>query len=97
MASVAVTAAWSDPTSGLTADQVYIVQNKSTGVVQFFEGTTFDAATNDGDGVLLAPMHDGGSGANAMRWSYSSANMVRLRMTAAPFGGTNLVEFALAT
>ena len=99
MASVAITDAWSDPTAGLTADQTYIVQNKSTGVVQFFEGATFDASTNANDGVLLAPMYDGGSAANSMRWSYNSSNQVRMKMTASAFGGpsVNLVEFAAAS
>ena len=96
MASVTVSAAWSDPSASLTADQTYIVQNKSTQVVQFFEGATFNAGTNDGDGVLLVPMYNGGAGANAMRWTYTSANQVRLRLTAAGFGGGDAVEFALA-
>ena len=81
MASIAVTTAWSDPTSSLTADQAYIVQNKSSGVIQFFEGATFDAATNDGDGILIVPLHDGGSGSSHMRWSYDSSNAVRVRLS----------------
>ena len=96
MASVAVTTAWSDPTANLTADQAYIVQNKSSGVVQFFEGAAFDASTNDGDGVILVPLHDGGSGNSDMRWSYSSANQVRMRMSGGIPGATNAVEFAPA-
>ena len=66
MASVLVTTAWSDPTGSLTDGSSYIVQNKSSGVVQFFEGATFDASTNDGDGVLLVPIHDNGSPATAI-------------------------------
>ena len=97
MASLAVTTAWSDPSASLTADQVYIVQNKSSGVLQFFEGATFDAATNDGDGVLLVPLHDGGSGNSDMRWSYSSSNQVRMRVSGAIPGTVNAVEFALAS
>ena len=97
MASLPVTSAWSDPSASLTADQVYIIQNKTTTVVQFFEGTTFNATTNDLDGILLAPMNDGGAGANSMRWSYDSAHQVRLRLAGAPFGGVNRVEFALAS
>ena len=58
MASVVVTTAWSDPTGSLTDGESYIVQNKSSGVVQFFEGATFDASTNDADGVLLVPLHN---------------------------------------
>ena len=50
MASIAVTTEWSDPSANLTADQVYIVQNKSTQAVQFFEGPTFDATPNANDG-----------------------------------------------
>ena len=96
MASVAVTDAWSDPSASLTADQAYIVQNKSSGVVQFFEGATFDAAANDGDGVLLVPLHDGGSGVSNMRWSYSSTNQVRMRMSGGIPGGVNTIEFAEA-
>ena len=98
MASLAVTTEWSDPSASLTADQAYIVQNKSTGVVQFFEGATFDATTNADDGILLVPMNDGGSGPNHMRWSYDSGNMVRMRLQGGGIAAvTNAVEFALAT
>ena len=99
MASIAVTTEWSDPSASLTADQVYIVQNRSTQAIQIFEGPSFDATTNANDGIILVPLSDGGSGANSMRWTYSSANQVRLRMVAAPFGGSaaNAVEFALAS
>ena len=93
MASVAVTEAWSDPSSSLTTGKTYIVQNKTTGPIQFYEGNAFNATTNDGDGVTLVPLHDGGAGPNHMRWTFDSANSVRLRMTAAPFGGVNAVEF----
>ena len=96
MASVTVTTAWSDPTGSLTADQAYIVQNKGSGVLQFFEGSSFDAAANDLDGVLLVPLHDGGSGSSDFRWSYDSSNQVRLRMTGGIPGTTDLVEFAPA-
>ena len=96
MASVSVTAAWSDPTGSLTTGSSYIVQNKSSGVVQFFEGATFDASTNDGDGVLLTPIHDGGSGNSDMRWTYDSGNQVRMRVSAAIPGATGSVEFAPA-
>ena len=96
MASIAVTDAWSDPSASLTADQTYIVQNKSTQALQFFEGATFDAAANDGDGLILTTLYDGGAGTSQMRWTYASGNQVRLRMTAAGFGGNDAVEFALA-
>ena len=95
MASIAVTNAWSDPTGALTDGQVYSVQNRATGPVYFFEGPTFDATTNANDGLLLTPLHDGGSGPNHMRWTYSSANQVRLRMDGGIAGTTNVVEFAL--
>ena len=96
MASIAVTTAWSDPSAGLTDGSSYIVQNKSSGVVQFFEGATFDASTNDGDGILLVSLHDGGSGNSDMRWTYSSANQVRLRMSGGIPDTPNTVEFAPA-
>ena len=96
MASVAVTSAWSDPSASLTDGSSYIVQNKSSGVIQFFEGATFDASTNDGDGVLLVPLHDGGSGNSDMRWTYSSSNQVRVRVQAAIPDTPNTVEFAPA-
>ena len=93
MASITITDAWTDPTSGLTADQVYIVQNRSTQPIQFYEGATFAAAANDTDGVILVPLHDGGAGPNSMRWEYDSATAVRVRLTAKGFGGGDLVEF----
>ena len=96
MASVTVTAAWSDPTSGLTTGNSYVVQNKSSGVLQFFEGATFDAAANDGDGVLLVPLHDGGSGNSDLRWTYDSGNQVRIRVSGAISGAAGSVEFAPA-
>ena len=96
MASVVVTTAWSDPTGSLTDGSSYIVQNKSSGVVQFFEGATFDASTNDGDGVLLVPIHDNGSGNSDMRWAYTSSNEVRIRLAGGIDSVTNTVEFALA-
>ena len=98
MASIVVTTAWSDPSASLTADQAYVIQNKATGVVQFFEGATFDAATNANDGVLLVSMNDGGSGPNHMRWSYDSGNQVRIRLQGGGIATvSNLVEFALAS
>ena len=99
MASVTVTTAWLDPTAGLTADQVYIIQNRTTQAVLFFEGSAFDPSTNANDGVVLVALNDGGAGANSMRWSYTSTNEVRVKMLGIPFGGSaaNLVEFALAS
>ena len=67
MASVTITESWTDPTGALTDGSSYVVQNKATGVIQFFEGAAFDATMNDGDGVLLVPLHDGGSGNSDMR------------------------------
>ena len=96
MASIAVTTEWSDPTGSLTADQAYIVQNKATGVVQFFEGATFDATTNAADGILIVPLHDGGSGSSHMRWSYDSSNMVRVRLAGGIPGVVNTIEFSPA-
>ena len=96
MASIAVTDAWSDPTSGLTTGSSYIVQNKSSGVVQFFEGATFDATTNANDGILLVPLHDGGSGHSDLRWTYDSGNAIRIRVSGAIPGATGSVEFAPA-
>ena len=96
MASIAVTTAWSDPTGSLTDGSSYVVQNKTSGTVQFFEGSSFDPTTNDGDGILLVALHDGGSGASDMRWEYSSANMVRVRMSGGIPGATNAIEFAPA-
>ena len=99
MASIAVTDQWSDPSGGLTADQTYIVQNRTTQAMVFFEGPTFSATTNANDGVVLVALNDGGAGANSMRWSYTSTNEVRVKMLGIPFGGSaaNLVEFALAS
>ena len=97
MASLTVTSAWSDPSASLTADQVYIVQNKSGGWLRFFEGTTFSATTNANDGVTLAPVHHKGAVPNHMRWTYDSASMVRLKLDSAISGETARVEFALAT
>ena len=93
MASVAVTAAWADPSSSLTSGDTYIVQNKSTQAVQFYEGDAFDAATNGGDGVILTSLNDGGSGPNSMRWQFDSSKAVRMRTLAAPFGDGNTIEF----
>ena len=96
MASIAVTTEWSDPSASLTADQAYIVQNKGSGVVQFYEGSSFDASTNDGDGILIVPLHDGGSGNSDLRWTYDSSNQVRMRMSGGIPNTTNSVEFAPA-
>ena len=96
MASVSVTGTWSDPTSGLTDGNSHVVQNKSSGILQFFEGATFDASTNDGDGVLIVPLHDGGSGNSDMRWTYTASNEVRVRISGGFPGATNTIEFAPA-
>ena len=99
MAAIAITNQWSDPSASLTADQVYIVQNRTTQPMVFFEGPSFDASANANDGVVLVALNDGGAGANSMRWSYTSTNEVRVKMLGIPFGGSaaNLVEFALAS
>ena len=98
MASLPVTSAWSDQSASLITGTTYVVQNKSSGVLQFYDGATFDAATNDRDGVLLVPTHDGGAGPNSMRWTFDSTRQVRMRVSGAIGGGTaDLVEFALAT
>ena len=96
MASIAVTDAWSDPTSSLTDGSSYIVQNKSSGVLQFYEGSTFNATVNNGDGVLLVPMFNGGSGNSDMRWTYTASNAVRMRVSGAIPGTPNTIEFAPA-
>lgn len=96
MASITVTTAWSDPSGSLTDGDSYIVQNKSSGVVQFFEGATFDASTNDGDGILLVALHDGGSGNSDLRWRYDSSNEVRVRVQGAIPDTPNTIEFAPA-
>ena len=96
MASLEVTEAWSDPSASLTDGSSYVVQNKGSGILQFFEGSTFTASTNDTDGILLVPMHDGGSGNSDMRWTYDSSNEVRIRMVAGMPKTTNLIEFAPA-
>ena len=96
MASVVVTREWSDPTGSLTDGASFVVQNKSTGVVTFFEGSSFDASTNDGDGLLLVPLHDNGSGNSDMRWTYTAANEVRVRLSGGIDGVTNVIEFAPA-
>ena len=96
MAAVVVTSSWSDPTAGLTADQTYIIQNRATAAIQFFEGASFNAAANEHDGVMLATLFDGGAGTAQMRWKYDSANQVRIRLVAKGFGGNDRVEFALA-
>ena len=96
MASLPVTTAWSDPSASLTDGDSYVVQNKSSGTLQFYEGGTFDAAANDGDGVILVALHDGGSGNSDMRWTYSSANQVRMRISGGFLGATNTIEFAPA-
>ena len=95
MAAIAVTNEWSDPSATLTADQGYIVQNRTADFVRFFEGATFDAATNVNDGVMLAPLGAHGAGPNHMRWTYISTNEVRLRMAGPNKSG--VVEFALAS
>ena len=97
MSSLPITTAWSDPSASLTADQVYIVQNKSTQALQFFEGTAFDATTNANDGITIVPLSDGGSGVSSIRWTYDSARQVRMKLLAPGFGGQDFVEFALAT
>ena len=74
----------------------YVVQNKIGAAIQFYEGATFSASTNDGDGVILVPLNDGGAGPNHLLWTYDSANAVRMRMLAAPYGSGNVVEFAPA-
>ena len=94
MASVAVTESWTDPTASLTDGSSYIVQNKSSGILQFYEGSTFSAAANGGDGVLLVPMFHGGAGANNMRWTFDSANAVRMRLQGGSIeGASNVIEF----
>ena len=97
MASLVITNAWLDPSASLTADQIYIIQNKTTSPIQFFEGTAFDAATNANDGVIIVPLSDGGSGPNSIRWEFDSAHQIRVRMVNAGYGGANYIEFALAT
>lgn len=84
------------PTSSLTTGTTYVVQNKSSGIVQFYEGATFNAATNDRDGVVLVPLHHGGAGSSSMRWQFDSARQVRMRVSGAIGGDTDLVEFAVA-
>ena len=96
MTSLSVTNTWSDPSASLTADQIYIVQNRSSGWLRFFEGATFDASANDNDGIMLAPMQHRGSAPNHMRWTYNSTNSVRLRLDTAVGDETARVEFALS-
>ena len=96
MASIQVTAAWSDPSSSLTTGTTYVVQNKASGPVQFYEGVTFSAAANDRDGVILVALSDGGAGSSSMRWQFDSARQVRMRVSGAIGGDGDLVEFALA-
>ena len=96
MASVPVSTAWSDPSGSLTDGNSYVVQNKSSGILQFFEGSSFDASMNDGDGILLVALHDGGSGASDMRWTYTASNAVRVRISGGFPGATNTIEFAPA-
>ena len=96
MASVAVTTAWSDPTGSLTDGSNYVVQNKGSGTLQFFEGSSFDATTNDGDGILLVALHAGGSGSSHMRWSYDSSNAVRVRLAGGIPGVVDTIEFSPA-
>ena len=93
MASVAVTSAWSDPSSGLTTGKTYVVQNRATAPIQFFEGATFTEAANDADGVILMPLHSQTAGPNSMRWTFDSATSVRMRLTGAGFGGGDRIEF----
>ena len=93
MASVEVTAEWTDPTGALVDAQTYVVQNKSSGVVQFFEGASFNAVANDGDGVLLLPLYHAGSGRSDLVWTYSAANEIRMRVSGAIPNTPNLVEF----
>ena len=96
MASIPVTNAWTDPSSSLTSGTTYVVQNRATGPVQFFEGPTFNAGTNDADGVILVALHDHGAGPNSMRWAYDATRQVRMRLTTPGFGNTDVVEFATA-
>ena len=96
MASVSITTAWSDPTGALTNGSSYVVQNKSSGVVQFYEGATFNETTNDADGILIVPLHNGGSGSSHMRWSYDSGNAIRVRLSGGIPGVTNTIEFSPA-
>lgn len=99
MATIAVTDAWLDPSSSLTTGTTYVVQNRSTSFVQFFEGPSFSDAANGNDGVMLSPLHDPAAAPNFMRWVYDATNQVRLRMTNAPFGEAeqNIVVFVPAT
>ena len=96
MASVTITESWTDPTASLTDGSTYVVQNKTSGVVQFYEGGGFDPTTNDGDGILLVSLHDGGSGNSDMLWKFDASNAVRMRVLAAIPNTTNAVEFAEA-
>ena len=95
MASLTVTSAWSDPSASLTADQVYIVQNKSGGWLRFFDEASFDPDTNAHDGVALAPLNHKGSAPNHIRWKYIATNQVRLKLDSEISGETARVEFAL--
>lgn len=93
MASVEVTAAWTDPSATLATGTTCVVQNKSSGVLQFFEGATFSETANDRDGVMLVTLHDGGAGPNSMRWQFDSTREVRMRVSGAIGGPGDLVEF----
>lgn len=95
MASLTVTTAWSDPSASLTADQIYIVQNKSCGWMRFFDGASFDPDANARDGLVLAPLSHKGSAPNHIRWKYTAANSVRLKLDSEIPGETACVEFAL--
>lgn len=99
MAAISVTSAWLNPAASLMDGQAYVVQNRTTGPVQFYEGGSFDATVNENDGIILVSLHDGGSGPNHMLWTFNASNEVRVRMIGGGFGGTNnnLVEFALSS
>ena len=79
MASISITSTPTDPSSSLTDGTTYVVQNKSTNDwLRVYEGATFDAATNEKDGILLAPLHHPGAASNSLRLTYNASLATRL-------------------
>ena len=93
MASIEVTSTPMDPSANLVADTTYLVQNKSTNDwLRVYEGAAFDADTNKNDGVLLAPLHNGGAAPNSLRLTYDSALEVRMNFIGRDGFAHGLVE-----
>ena len=95
MAVLTITSAWMDPSTSLTTGQAYIVQNRSSNWVRFFEADTFNPTTNADDGLVLSPLGHVGQAPNHMKWTFDSGKAVRLKLDS-NIGPASLVEFTEA-